>query len=197
MWPVKALCDVCVLLLACVVCVVTQWRALVTVHQCRRGDEGGQFGFLKLWKVFKIKSYFLTNGGDINAINCINIHSNCIIMQFLVDVAWRGAGCWWWEDTSGWTENIWNCILMFVTLHSKSCHFAPKCLLFLHCFLQWSFWKPNLQYFSFLYWMSYILSLRILHSLRKSTTFFTRIHFILYQNALHSRKECSWFSYWA
>ena len=37
---------------------------------------------------------------------------------------------------------------------------------------------------------------RILCSIREPTTFLMRIHFILYLNALHSRKECSWFSYW-
>ena len=37
--------------------------------------------------------------------------------------------------------------------------------------------------------MSYILPLRILHSLRKSTTFLTRIHFILVRNVAGSRIE--------
>ena len=107
-----------------------------------------------------------------------------------------------WERWQVGVENIWNCILMFVTLHSESCHFTLKwlqlCLpmvAFLHRFLQWSAWKPNIQHFSSSYWMSYILPPRILHSLRKPTTFLTRIHFILYENTLHSRKECSWFSY--
>ena len=91
---------------------------------------------------------------------------------------------------------------MFVALHHDGCCFALQklqlCILMvasLHGFLQWSVWKPNLQHFSFSYWMSYILPPRILHSLRKTTTLLTRIYFILYENTLHSRKECSWFSY--
>ena len=113
-------------------------------------------------------------------------------------------------DIGGWkicqigVKNIWNRILMFVTLHSESCNFAPKRLSLctpmdasLHGFLCWSFWKLNIQHFSSSYWMSYILPPRNLHSLRKSTTFLTRIHFILYRNTLHSRKEWSVFSYWA
>ena len=102
---------------------------------------------------------------------------------------------WWIEDISSWNRK-------YLEWHFDVCNFTlrkmPLCILmvaFLHGFLQWSFWKPNLQYFSFSYWMSYILSPRILHSLRKSTTFFMRIHFIPYENTLHSRKECSWFSY--
>ena len=50
MWPVKALCDVCVLWLAGVVCVVTRCRVLVFVYQCRRGDEGGAVWFSKIVK---------------------------------------------------------------------------------------------------------------------------------------------------
>ena len=127
-----------------------------------------------------------------SAWNCINIHSNCIFMQF----EWWGMGV-----RISW-RNIWNCIPIVVILHLEICDFSFWSLLLciskvvtLHCFLRWSFWKPNLQHFSSSYWMSYILPPRILHSLRKPTTFLTRIHFILYQNALHSRKEWSVFSY--
>ena len=37
---------------------------------------------------------------------------------------------------------------------------------------------------------------KIIVSSRENFTLNTRIHFILYRNTLHSRKECSWFSYW-
>ena len=96
------------------------------------------------------------------------------------------------------------CILMVATLHHDGCYFTLRKLqlcipmvAFLHGFLHWSFCKPNLQHFSSSYWMSYILPPRILHSLRECTSFLTRIHFILYLNTLHSRKEWSVFSYWA
>ena len=165
--------------------------------------------------------------------NCINIRSNCIIMQFYRDCYWVKSVTlsdgkrkyfqskirhWWIEDISNWNRknlelhfDVCNftlrklqlCTMMGVTLYSESCNFASwwlqLCILmvaFLHGFLHWSVWKPNIQHFSFSYWMSYILPLRSLHSLRKSTAFLTRIHFILYWNALHSRKECNWFSYW-
>ena len=36
---------------------------------------------------------------------------------------------------------------------------------------------------------------RILHSLRKPTTFLPKIKYILVKNEVYSRKECSWFSY--
>ena len=42
--------------------------------------------------------------------------------------------------------------------------------------------------------MSYILPLRILHSLRKPTTFLMRIHFILVKNEVYSRIEHKIFS---
>ena len=153
-----------------------------------------------------------------SAQNCINIHSNCIIMQFWVGWLLMGSGAlvvgryaklkpkkmeshpdncnfapWW----------LLLCTPKDVTLHHDGCYFALRkmqlCILMvasLHCFLCWTFWKPNLQHFSSSYWMSYILPQRILHSLWKPTTFLTRIHFILYQNTLHSRKEWSVFSYW-
>ena len=76
----------------------------------------------------------------------------------------------------------------------RGLHCTPMAA-FSHGFLQWFVWKPNIQYFSSSYWMSYTLPLRILHSLRKPSAFLTRIHFILYWNVLHSHKECSCFSY--
>ena len=140
------------------------------------------------------------------------MHSNCINMQFWTGCYWVKSvklsdgrrkyfqskiRHWWIEDISNWNRK-------YLELHFDVCNFTLRklqlCILmvaFLHGFLQWSFWKPNLQYFSSSYWMSYILLQRILHSLRESTAFLTRIHFILYQNTLHSRKEWSVFSYWA
>ena len=110
-------------------------------------------------------------------------------------------------DIGGWkicqigVKNIWNRILMFVTLHSESCNFTPKRLSLctpmdasLHGFLHWSFWKPNLQHFSSSYWMSYILPPRILHSLREYTSFFTRMHLIFGRNVVGFHKECKIFS---
>lgn len=152
-----------------------------------------------------------------SAWNCINIYSDCKFMQFWSTGFQRESRAlsdgrrkyfqskiryWWIEYISNWNRKIWNCILMFVALHHDGCYFALQklqlCFLMvasLHGFLQWSFWKPNLQHFSSSYWMSYILPPRILHSLRKPTTFLTRIHFIPYENTLHSRKEWSVFSY--
>ena len=67
---------------------------------------------------------FLTNGGGKKAQNCINIHSDCIFMQFLMATV-----CveWGVDDDKIFQvgdENIWNGIPMVVTLHSKSCHFV-------------------------------------------------------------------------
>ena len=131
----------------------------------------------------------------------LKLYNYAILRGELSGVGW---GVNDWKRCQVETEKNWNRILMFVTLHHDGCYFALQkmqlCIpmvAFLHCFLRWSVWKPNLQCFSFSYWMSYILPPRILHSLRKSTTFLTRIHFILYQNILHSRKEWSVFSYWA
>ena len=115
--------------------------------------------------------------------------------------------------------------MMAVTLHSKGCNFAPWWVLLctpkdatlhhdgcyfalqkmqlcipmvasLHCFLRWSVWKPNLQYFlPHIEWVTfcrrefYIPYENQLHSLREYTSFFTRIHFILVKNEVYSRIE--------
>ena len=51
----------------------------------------------------------------------------------------------------------------------------------------WSISLPRIQNF---------LARKIIVSSRENFMLNMRIHFILYQNTPHSRKECSWFSYW-
>ena len=94
-------------------------------------------------------------------------------------------------------ENIWNCILMFVTLHSESCHFAPKWLLFCMAFSNDLFGSQIFNIFlSYIEWVTfcrrefYIPYENRLHSLPEYTSFLTRMHFILIRNVLHSHKEC-------
>ena len=123
-------------------------------------------------------------------------------------------------------EKIWNCILMFVTLHSERCYFAswwlqlctPKdvtlhfdvcnfaswwlqlCSL-MFVTLQWNgcyfAWLPLQNFLEAKSPIDFFLILNELHSAAENFTFLMRIHFILYQNTLHSRKEWSVFSYWA
>ena len=54
--------------------------------------------------------------------------------------------------------------------------------------VDWSIFLPRIQNFQ---------AEKIIVSSRENFILNTRIHFILYQNALHSRKEWSVFSYWA
>ena len=93
-------------------------------------------------------------------------------------------------------ENIWNCILMFVTLHSESCHFAPKWLLFCMAFSNdlfgsqiFNIFLSYIEWVTFCRWEFYIPYENQLHSLREYTSFFTRMHFILVRNVVGSRIE--------
>ena len=93
-------------------------------------------------------------------------------------------------------ENIWNCILMFVTLHSESCNFASRWLLFCMASSNDLFgsqisniFLPHIEWVTFCCREFYIPYENQLHSLGEYTSFFTRIHFILVRNVVGSRIE--------
>ena len=93
-------------------------------------------------------------------------------------------------------ENIWNCILMFVTLHSKSCNFASWWLLLCMASSNDLFgsqisniFLSHIEWVTFCRWEFYIPYENQLHSLREYTSFFTRMHFILVRNVVGSRIE--------
>ena len=93
-------------------------------------------------------------------------------------------------------EDIWICIPVFVTLHSKSCHFASWCLLF--CMASsidlfgsqiFNVFLSHIEWVTFCRREFYIPYENQLHSLRECTSFFTGIHFILIRNVVGSRIE--------
>ena len=117
-----------------------------------------------------------------------------------------------------WNRKKWNCILMFVTLHSESCHFVSWCLLLyipkvaslyldacfftsqklLFCMASsaglfgsqiFNIFLPHIEWVTFCRREFYIPYENQLHSLREYTSFFTRIHFILVRNEVYSRIE--------
>ena len=132
-------------------------------------------------------------------------------MQFWGGAFQGGVGCWWWEDVLGWNWkylelhfDVCNFTLrklqlfteMVVTLHPKRCNFASRWLPFciassaglfgsqiLNIFL------PHIEWVTFCRREFYIPYENQLHSLREYTSFFTRMHFILVRNEVHSRIE--------
>ena len=133
--------------------------------------------------------------------NCINIHSNCIIMQF-----WRAAfrcrvGGDGWRIFQVETKNIWNCIPIIVTLHRNSCNFALQKMQL--CIPMVASLHPNGCFFALLpllnfleakYLTFFFLLLIELHSVAENFTFLTKINYIPYENTLHSLPECTSFS---
>ena len=143
------------------------------------------------------------------ALNCINIRSNCIIMQFYRDCYWVKSVTlsdgrrkyfqskirhWWIEDISNWNRK-------YLKWHPNFCNFAfQKMLLYtpkvatLHlddCFFAWLppliFWEAKSLTFFF-------LILNELHSNTENFTFLTKINYIPYENTLHSLPEYTSFS---
>ena len=85
---------------------------------------------------------------------------------------------------------------MGVTLHSKSCNFAFWWLFLYTASSAGLFgsqssniFLSHIEWFTFCRREFYIPYENQLHSLRECTSFFTRIHFILVRNVLHSRIE--------
>ena len=141
--------------------------------------------------------------------NCINIRSNCIIMQFYRDCYWVKSVTlsdgrrkyfqskirhWWIEDISNWNRKNLElhfdgcnftlrklplCILMLASLHSKSCFFA---------------WLPPMICLEVKYPTFFFLILNELHSASENFTFLTKINYIPYENTLHSLPEYTSFS---
>ena len=61
---------------------IPQKDAFVLIVEVRLPYKGTNFSVNQNAKKTKNRGIILTNGGGKNAQNCINIHSNCIIMQF-------------------------------------------------------------------------------------------------------------------
>ena len=64
----------------------------VVFKSCRLPYKGTNFSVNQNAKITKNRGIILTNGGCGNAQNCINIHSNCIIMQFWEGWLLMGSG---------------------------------------------------------------------------------------------------------
>ena len=119
-----------------------------------------------------------------SAWNCINIHSNCIFMQF----EWWGMGV-----RISW-RNIWNCIPIVVILHLEICDFSflkSVTLNFKSCHFAL---LPPLVFLEAKAPTFFFFILNELHSAAENFTFLTKTNYIPYENALHSLLECTWFS---
>ena len=145
-------------------------------------------------KKLKIGGIILTNERGKNAQNCINIHSNCIIMQF-----WEG----WLLMGSGALVVGRYAKLKPKKLesHPDNCNFAPWWVLLctpkdatLHldgCFFAW---LPPLICLEAKSSTFFFLILNELHSAAENFTFLTKTNYIPYENTLHSLLEYTSFS---
>ena len=116
-------------------------------------------------------------------------------MQFLsTEISEGEQGVNDWERCQVETKNIWNRILMVVTLHSKKCNFVSWWLLFCMASCNDLFesqisniFLPYIEWVTLCRRQFYTPYENELHSLRECTSFFTGIHLILVRNAVGSR----------